>query len=741
MFNTMRDAQKGSRMSPTVHAYTAAMRAATEGGRWQHALDIWHDMRSAQVAPTGHAYAAVITACAAGSDWQRAVGLFEEMCAGGIRPDVVSCTALISALAAAGQWQRAEGVVRWMLGVGLKPNVRTYTALLTALGNACQWDRAVEMLALMQSDSWGAVTPNAYTYSALLKSLGEHGEWQRAEAVFSNIEQQVAGSASAWSQGSRPVATNHPSSSSSMYNTNANHSSSSTAMHSSSTSSGQLFATGAAWGNGPDLSGGELRGQASDSNIWGWQPATQQGLIQRPASMYGLSSASNLEQFGAAAASHLDRFSSRVSSPQPVTTSSWENHSKYQQQQTQQQQAASNASSSVLPAFSSSGSSSQAEQLPSASDAAVNVVELPASAQSSNWTSPSQLNGLSLQLQQDAASNGSYSLFGSSSSATGYNAGGMSQGLGVYDTQLQTQAQTQLLSSPWSPALLSSELVAQQIAAQLALQSETLATQDFVHTHQPDVVSRPPSALLPGMTHSGHGSSRAVAGHASGGVRQVNEVVCGALMLAYERAGKWQEAVGVLRRARMMGIPPNTVMFNTAISAAGKAGQTAIAEEIFQDASSVHCYDAVSFETMIAAYGMVGNPTKAEATFRAMRFEGHRPRDYAYCGLIAAHSLAGDWQAALNVRTRMRKDNVRLSVHAYNALIAACDRAGQYERALDLIRSMKRDGVDSNGVTAQLMTSIGRKGAASVETQQLTAAALSAAMAAAGTLLIRSGVF
>ena len=33
----------------------------------------------------------------------------------------------------------------------------------------------------------------------------------------------------------------------------------------------------------------------------------------------------------------------------------------------------------------------------------------------------------------------------------------------------------------------------------------------------------------------------------------VNEVVCGALMLAYERAGKWQECVAVLERARTLG--------------------------------------------------------------------------------------------------------------------------------------------------------------------------------------------
>lgn len=92
----MRDAPGDSRMAPSVHAYTAAMRAAAEGGRWEAALSIWEDMRKAGCKPTGHAYAAVISACAGGGQWQKAVTLFDEMLAWGVRPDVVSCTALIT---------------------------------------------------------------------------------------------------------------------------------------------------------------------------------------------------------------------------------------------------------------------------------------------------------------------------------------------------------------------------------------------------------------------------------------------------------------------------------------------------------------------------------------------------------------------------------------------------------------------------------------------------------------------
>ena len=49
----MRDAPKDSRMAPSVHAYTAAMRAASEGGRWEAALAIWDDMLKAGCKPTG----------------------------------------------------------------------------------------------------------------------------------------------------------------------------------------------------------------------------------------------------------------------------------------------------------------------------------------------------------------------------------------------------------------------------------------------------------------------------------------------------------------------------------------------------------------------------------------------------------------------------------------------------------------------------------------------------------------
>lgn len=552
MYDRMKQSPHGSSLMPTVHAYTAAMRAATEGGRWYRAFDIWDDMKLARCEPTGHAYAAVISACAAGLDWKRAVALFEEMSTSGIKPDVVSCTALISALAAAGEADRAESVVQWMLHFGVRPNVRTYTAVLTAMGNAKQWTRAVDMLMKMQKPEWGGVMPNAYTYSALLKSLGEHGQWQLAEAVFSQLERQVLGAS--------------------------------------------------------------------------YQPFT-------------ISQDKTLQ-------------SSMVSGNPTLST-------------------------------------------------------MHSAPSSRNWTSAAQLNGLSFDLRKESASGvadvrSSFSLF---SSAQPVEDGSLKNSLDRTDR--------------W-------HAVDEQIHNTFSNLSADIATQ----LSQLSIDSRPYIAAEPDSVSS-NGRSKIEP-------KIVNEVVCGALMLAYERAGKWQEAVAVLTRAVALGIEPNTVMYNTAISAAGKAGQLDVAEQLF---GMVKFPDAVTHETLVAAYGMAGLPVKAEGILQKMINAGFRPRDYAYCGVICAYSISGDWREALKVRGRMRKEHVPLTLHVYNSLIAACERWHQYDAALDLFHSMRKEGLEPNSVTMQLMASVGRQGVQNVESAQAMATALSAAVAAAGTVLIQTGMF
>lgn len=94
------------------------------------------------------------------------------------------------------------------------------------------------------------------------------------------------------------------------------------------------------------------------------------------------------------------------------------------------------------------------------------------------------------------------------------------------------------------------------------------------------------------------------------------------------------QALGVLGRAKRMGIEPNTIMYNTAMSALAKSGHADMAERLFGDIPEP---DSVSYETLIAGYGMAGEPKKAESVMTAMESAGYSPRDYAYCGLVAAY--------------------------------------------------------------------------------------------------------
>lgn len=544
MYHQMRSSPHSSKMAPTVHAYTAAMRAATEGGKWERSLGIWEDMIAAGVQPSGHAFAAAISSCAAGGQWQKACDLFESMLQHRIQPDVVSCTALISALATGGQWQQSEQVVSWMLQSGVRPNVRTYTALLNSLGHAQQWQRAVTLLKKMSDNEFGAVEPNAYCFSALLKALGEHGQWEVAEQVFSDLEGEALDLANT-SQGNSAAASN-------------------------------------------DLN--------LNQNVEVSELIKQLGLKPDPNQTVGIQHAQNNELLSQTVMNNaLDYSGFQIPSLSTITT-----------------------------------------------DPADNI-----------WTNNSTNNPNS------------------------------------------------------SPGLQPS----------ISVSTEPLEMTGESQHHPEQAQQRKVVRPRPG---------------------KVNEVVCGALMTAYSKAGKWSDAVKVLGRARRLGIRPNTVMYNSAISAAGKSGQVHVCEALFNEVEEP---DAVTYETVIAAYGMAGNVDRAEGVFGQMLDVGLQPRDYAYCGLIAAHSMAGDWKSALNVRTRMQRACAILTVHVYNALVAACERCGRLDHAVQLHSCMETEGVEPNNVTISLLNSIGKQGVRAVEHQQIGASALSAALAAAGALLIQSGAF
>ena len=658
LYKRMTSSPSNSKMAPSVHAYTAAMRAATEGGRWEAALSVWRDMCNVGCKPTGHAYSAVISACAFGGEWRRAVSLFDEMLGCGIKPDVVSCTSLITALGSDGQWERAEKVVEWMKLNDIRPNVRTYTALVGALSTACQWEKAIGLVEQMKSHAFGpGVEPNAYTYSALLKALGDHGEWQLAEEVFGRLEAEQLSFVKVErpeDQQTNEAKEDHFSDRSIPIDG-----------HQESTSidaiTDRMKTSCLDDDDGGDDTESPEERQAAAAVVSRTVEIALSNSYEEPSLIGGAESLgqtrSGYEDVGAANA--FDNGNNIV--PIVPSTSSFSYFST---------SIAADGPSSATghPSERTNGRGFDSFNRTSGAEGAPSDKELEKRYRQSAWTiENAATQGLHLELDLNKSSS-----LGPKATASVRVESGSSEGTAA--------AKSQIVTSPKSEVKVNAQ------------------------------------------------KSRSV----------VNEVVCGALMMAYEKSGKWEHAVGVLDRARGLGVVPNTVMYNTAISALGKARQTDKARELFNEMS---CRDAVTYETMIAAYGMIGNPVQAEEILKQMDESGFQPQDFAFCGLVAAYSFQGNWRAALGVQARAARAGVPPSVHMYNALIAACDRAQQFERALALSREMKELGIAPNGVTRELMLSVCQEGVRAVENQQAAVAALSAAVAAAGTVMMRTGIF
>lgn len=417
--------------NPSVQMYTAAIKAATNGQRYEDAFDIWRDMKISGTEPSAHAYASIIHAYGEFGDWKESIRKFDEMINQGIVPDVVSCTALVDALASNGCWLRAEKFIEWMKQKQISPNVRTYSVLVSSYAKHGELERASQLFDNMYSGSLGPKNkPNQYTYSLLIKNLARKGLWRDAESTFLFLQKEIM----------------------------------------------------------------EMKRKTSKTD----------------------------------------------------------------------------------------------------------------------------------------------------------------------DSKRRTRYLT------------------------------------------------------------------------------VNDVICGSMMYAYERAGLWEKALEFLSICESLGYKDNTIIINIVLSALAKAGEMKTAEKIFGEMSQP---DNITYETMIAGHGLSGNVTKAEELFDIMLTLGYTPKDYAYCGLIAGYTIRGSFQKTTDVYDRAISAGVQPSVHLYNALLAACDRFHKYDRAILLLEEMKQTKVQGNAMTHNLTVSICTEGVRSVESQQAAITAISAAVAAAGSIMIRAGVF
>ncbi|KAK2080415.1 hypothetical protein QBZ16_000268 [Prototheca wickerhamii] len=153
----------------------------------------------------------------------------------------------------------------------------------------------------------------------------------------------------------------------------------------------------------------------------------------------------------------------------------------------------------------------------------------------------------------------------------------------------------------------------------------------------------------------------------------INEVVCGAMMAVYERAGLPDRAVALFDRAPALGVRPNGVMLNAALSALGKAGRGEEAAALV--ARSGVRPDLATYELLIAGWAAAGRPAEAEAVLRALRAAGLAASQSAYAGLAQAYRRVGDALGALGIKERMREDGLTPGTAVLQAIQGAVANA------------------------------------------------------------------
>jgi pentatricopeptide repeat protein len=257
-----------------------------------------------------------------------------------------------------------------------------------------------------------------------------------------------------------------------------------------------------------------------------------------------------------------------------------------------------------------------------------------------------------------------------------------------------------------------------------------------------DVIRTP--ALSPSSAHSAVAALTAPAHDAAprvGSAHLLTAPVFGALMNAYARQSRWRDAVALIGRARAAGLSPTQRLYTIAMHAAAMAGEHHVARVLLDAAPGTPT--RVAWETLALAQAHRGLPEEVERTLAEAQRQGLAPRDYAAVALITAYSLAGRPRIALRVSTRLKTLGVQPTVHVLNALLSVCVRHGLYERGLRVLQTFDVRGstVRRTPATEQLVRVLCQKEVSNIERQQAVATALSAAAAAVGGALMRSGVF
>jgi len=180
----------------------------------------------------------------------------------------------------------------------------------------------------------------------------------------------------------------------------------------------------------------------------------------------------------------------------------------------------------------------------------------------------------------------------------------------------------------------------------------------------------------------------------------VDEVLVNSLLDVFCGMGDLPRLEATLHKMREYGIRGSAVTYGTIVKAYGRAGNI---EKVLQAWAEMRREgleaNAVTYGCMLDACVKCGHLDKALQVFNIMREQGLHKNTILYATLIKGFAKSKDPAAARGLHREMVAEGVFCNVVVFNSLIDACVRANDLHGAAEVLKQMMSDGVRPDLIT------------------------------------------
>ncbi|CAI5534654.1 unnamed protein product [Closterium sp. Naga37s-1] len=253
--------------------------------------------------------------------------------------------------------------------------------------------------------------------------------------------------------------------------------------------------------------------------------------------------------------------------------------------------------------------------------------------------------------------------------------------------------------------------------------------------------TRSHTVLLKALSKDGRGKEAVAAFRAmERGGCHLDEIAYNTVINACGNDLPVDETLRLLRAMRRSGYRPNLVTRNLVLSLLVKAGRTADASELFEEARAAGEEDAFMYCTMahafgrrrelermegvlgdaaarrmvslpllnacMDAYGKAGLLANMETCLARIRSFDFVPNHTSFNIVIHAYGMAGMIPEMEDALARMRRSGLRPDVYSYNILIGAYGEAAMPYASVSMVQHMHAEGLLPDQVTYQNLVSV-----------------------------------